>query len=157
MRHDDNAAMARQSFCHFLRVRYSECDAQQVVFNAKYAEYVDIAATEFMRLLWGDYKQVLASGVDNQVVNLTIDWQAPARFDDVLAISVQVAHIGDTSFALEMHMRNHQNQQPIAKAKVIYVVVDAKKFSKMPIPSAMRAELEAGAVGQVSNHAGIEI
>ena len=73
-------------FTHYLRVRYSECDAQKVVFNAKYAEYVDIAATELMRVLWGPYEDVLASGVDNQVVSLTINWRAPAAFDDVLAI-----------------------------------------------------------------------
>ena len=30
-----------------LRVRYSECDAQEVVFNARYADYADLAATEF--------------------------------------------------------------------------------------------------------------
>ena len=36
-----------------LRVRYGECDAQQVVFNARYGDYVDVAATEFYRAVFG--------------------------------------------------------------------------------------------------------
>jgi len=30
-------------FTLYLRVRYGECDAQKVVFNARYADYVDVA------------------------------------------------------------------------------------------------------------------
>jgi len=29
------------------RVRYAECDAQSVMFNARYADYVDIAVNEY--------------------------------------------------------------------------------------------------------------
>jgi acyl-CoA thioester hydrolase len=36
-------------FRYYLRVRYSECDAQKIVFNARYGEYVDLAVSEFMR------------------------------------------------------------------------------------------------------------
>ena len=40
-------------FTLLLRVRYGECDAQQVVFNARYGFYIDVAATEFYRALFG--------------------------------------------------------------------------------------------------------
>ena len=33
-------------FRYYLRVRYGECDAQKVVFNARYADYIDLATTE---------------------------------------------------------------------------------------------------------------
>jgi acyl-CoA thioester hydrolase len=36
-------------FRYYLRVRYSECDSQKVVFNARYGEYVDLAVTEYVR------------------------------------------------------------------------------------------------------------
>ena len=29
-------------FRYYLRVRYIECDAQKVVFNSRYSEYVDV-------------------------------------------------------------------------------------------------------------------
>ncbi len=146
-----------QAFTHYLRVRYAECDAQQVVFNAKYAEYADIAATEFMRHVWGDYQALLNQGIDNQVVSLTINWQAPARFDDVLAIKVAVGHIGNTSYSLEMQLSRYPDGQAIAEAKVTYVFVSAESYTKTSIPSALRAQLQRGAPGQITNHAGIEL
>lgn len=37
------------AFRYYLRVRYDECDAQKVVFNARYGAYVDLAVGEFYR------------------------------------------------------------------------------------------------------------
>ncbi|GAA6139464.1 thioesterase family protein [Arenicella sp. 4NH20-0111] len=145
------------SFTHLLRVRYSECDAQGVVFNAKYAEYVDIAATEFTRAMWGGYAEMVNSGVDNQVVSLTIDWKAPGRFDDVLAIEVDVAHIGNTSYSLQLKFLKHGARELIAQARITYVFVDSSNYTKIPIPADLRKKLEIGANGLVSNHSGVTI
>ncbi len=41
-------------FRYYLRVRYGECDAQKVVFNARYAEYVDLATTDLRALGYGE-------------------------------------------------------------------------------------------------------
>jgi acyl-CoA thioester hydrolase len=77
-----------EHFTLLLRVRYGECDAQQVVFNARYADYIDIAMTEYFREAVGGFQYLLEQGLDNQVVSLHIDWHSSAKFDDVLAISV---------------------------------------------------------------------
>jgi len=145
------------AFTHYLRVRYSECDAQAVVFNATYAEYVDIAATEYMRAIWGDYNNVLAQGVDNQVVSLKIDWRSPARFDEVVAIEVETTHIGNTSFTLALKFHQPLDNREIAVAEITYVMVSVDEHRKMAIPDDLREALKGGAVGKFSNHAGIEI
>lgn len=120
-----------------IRVRYGECDAQQVVFNARYADYADLAATEYIRALVGDYQVLLDAGYDNQVVSLHIDWFASATFDDVLNLSVTVGHIGNTSFELITRctrVDNEGKQEAIAEMKTIYVVVDSVTFTKAKIP-----------------------
>ena len=82
-----------------LRVRYGECDAQGVVFNPRYGEYVEVVVTEFVRALgFGD--DFVAGRLDYQLVRQTIEWRAPARFDDVIAAGVRAVHIGNTSFRL---------------------------------------------------------
>ncbi len=141
-------------FTHLLRVRYSDCDAQKVVFNGKYAEFIDVAATEFTRHIWGNYNDVLAMGVDSQVVNLNISWKASSSFDDVLAISVKSGHIGNTSYTLEFVISNFSTQELVATAEVVYVMVSATEFTKMPIPENLRHRLEQGAPGVVVDHAG---
>jgi len=143
-----------KNFTHLLRVRYSDCDAQKVVFNGKYAEYIDVAATEFTRHIWGHYNDILAMGVDSQVVNLNISWKASSSFDDVLAISVKAGQIGNTSYRLEFEITNFSNGELIATAEIIYVLVSATEFAKMPIPEDLKNKLEQGAPGLVIDHAG---
>ena len=143
-----------KKFTHLLRVRYAECDGQQIVFNAKYAEYIDVAATEYTRHIWGSYQQVLEMGVDSQVVNLNISWQASAVFDDVLAISVSTGHIGNSSYTLTFEIYNHETQVLLANAEIVYVMVDTTNYNKMTIPADLKAQLESGADGVCVNHAG---
>ncbi|HSX71690.1 MAG TPA: thioesterase family protein [Pseudomonas sp.] len=137
-----------------LRVRYGECDAQQVVFNARYGDYVDVAATEFYRAVFGSYQSLLEQNLDSQVVRMAIDWSAPARFDDVLQLEVSTLRLGNSSFALEVDIRRQTDQAAIARAEVTYVMVDAKAFSKTAIPEAIRVQLEHGAPGVTVNQAG---
>lgn len=146
-----------KNFTYLLRVRYSECDAQKIVFNGKYAEFVDIAATEYSRAVWGNYNDVLAIGVDSQVVNLNISWKAPSTFDDVLAIEVNTGNVGNSSYTFEFEIRNYETGASIASAQVVYVMVDATEFIKMPIPTDLRQKLEQGGPGLVVNHAGVEL
>lgn len=146
--------MIGNEFCYLLRVRYGECDAQKVVFNARYADYVDVAAGEFMRAIWGEYEDLYARGVDNQVVSYSIDWQAPASFDEVLAITVKQKHIGNSSYTLQLDFYNHQTQQLLASSQIVYVMVTPGDHMKMPIPDDLRETLAAGAPGMVIDHAG---
>ncbi len=137
-----------------LRVRYGECDAQLVVFNARYGDYVDVAATEFYRAVFGSYQALLEQGLDSQVVRMVTDWSAPARFDDVLQLEVSTLRLGNSSFTLEVDIRRQADQAAIARAEVTYVIVDARVFAKGAIPEAIRARLERGAPGGTVNQAG---
>jgi acyl-CoA thioester hydrolase len=137
-----------------LRVRYGECDAQQVVFNARYGDYVDVAATEFYRAVFGSYQALLEQDLDSQVVRMVTDWSAPARFDEVLQLEVRTLRLGNSSFTLEVDIRRQADQAAVARAEVTYVMVDARAFTKVAIPEAIRALLERGAAGVTVNQAG---
>jgi len=145
----------KNEFTYVFRVRYSECDPQKVVFNGRYAEYVDLAATEFVRALWGGYDNIIAKGFDFQVVNLNISWKAPAHFDDVLSVSVRTSHVGNSSYVFSFDFFNKTTERQIVSAEAVYVMVDAQTFSKVVIPGDLRETLLAGAPGTLINHAGI--
>src|SRR5438552_6992663 len=91
-------------FRYYLRVRYGECDAQKVVFNARYADYVDLVTTEFLRAL-GQWDVMVAGRFDYQLVKQTLEWKAPARFDQVLELTLLTKHLGNTSFTLGVEFR----------------------------------------------------
>jgi acyl-CoA thioester hydrolase len=96
-------------------------------------------------------------GVDSQVVNLNISWKSPATFDDVLAIEVNTGKLGTSSYAFEFEIRNYKTGISVASAQVVYVMVDATEFTKMPIPADLRKKLEQGAPGVIVNHAGVDL
>jgi acyl-CoA thioester hydrolase len=140
------------SFRYYLRVRYGECDPQKVVFNARYGDYVDLAVTEFFRAL--GYGDALISGeLDYQLVRQTLEWKAPARFDEVVEATVQTRKLGTTSLTLGVEFRIAGRPAIIATAETVYVLVDAHHLTKKPLPDALRAALERGS-DAVADHAG---
>jgi acyl-CoA thioester hydrolase len=161
-------------FRYYLRVRYGECDAQKVVFNSRYSDYVDVSINEFLRAI-GILDDFVSGHLDFQLVKQTIEWKAPARFDQVLELSIAATRLGNTSFTLATEFRiagpvnaidavnpvgavspdirgNHQ--QPIVTAETVYVLVDAKTLTKLPLPDRIRTALQGGARDQVTDHAG---
>jgi acyl-CoA thioester hydrolase len=140
------------AFRYRLRVRYGECDAQKVVFNARYGDYVDLAVTEFFRAL-GYGEQLVSGELDYQLVKQTLEWQAPARFDQVLECTVAARRLGTTSLTLGVEFRVAGRPELLATAETVYVLVDAHTLSKKPLPDALRAALERGA-DAVTDHAG---
>ena len=139
-------------FRYYMRVRYGECDAQKVVFNARYADYVDLATAEFLRSL-GYEHEIQTAELDYQLVKQTLEWRAPARYDQVLEISVAAKHLGTTSFTFVSEFRIAGAEAVIATAETVYVHVDTKTLKKQPLPDAMRERFTHGAPGVTVDHA----
>ncbi len=134
-------------FRYVFRVRYGECDAQQVVFNARYGDYADQAATEFLRAIGMDYRDLLERGLDNQVVKMTMEWQSPARFDEILCAEVEAVHVGNTSYRLFVRFVENETRRAVATVEAVYVMVTTDPWEKTPIPDDIRGKLEEGARG----------
>lgn len=142
-------------FTFLLRVRYGECDAQMVVFNARYGDYADLAATEFLRASCGGLQALLARGLDLQVAHYSIDWKAPARFDDVLGVRVHARQVGKTSLRLGLDFYLPAGGVDVAQATLVYVMVTNPGFAKTAVPDDLRTALLQGAPGVVVDQAGI--
>lgn len=136
------------------RVRYGECDPQQVVFNARYGDYIDIGITEFQRVLFGGIQELNAQGFDMMVVKQTKEWRAPARFDDVLEHAIRVTRVGTTSFTVETDMTRYPDAMAVMRAETIYVMIGFGTHAKVAIEGDIAVKLLAGAPGHVIDHAG---
>lgn len=141
-------------FTTLLRVRYGECDAQGVVFNSRYADLADVAMTEYFRVLFGDYQHILDQGLDSQVVKLSTEWQASAKFDDLLALEVTTLAIGNSSYQIAVDFIMQKTQQAIARSEMTYVMVSSKDYRPIAIPSAIRESLQTGAPNAIVDLSG---
>lgn len=124
-----------------------------MVFNSRYAEYVDVAQNEFLRAVGFDTKRLLAAGLDFQLVKQTIEWTSAARFDDVLEIEIEAVRLGTTSFTCHATFRRANADAIVTTVETVYVLVEADTWKKTPLPAPFREALEIGARGKVVDHA----
>lgn len=139
-------------FRYYLRVRYAECDAQKVVFNARYGDYLELATTEFIRALGMD-GTMISGRYDYQLVRQTLEWKSPARFDQVLELAVYAPRIGNTSFTVATDFRIAGEETIIATGETVYVLVEADTMEKAQVPDDIRAVLQKGGAGRTTDHA----
>jgi acyl-CoA thioester hydrolase len=131
-------------FAHTLRVRYGECDAQGVVFNAHYLAYFDVSITELWRAAFGSYQAMTDRGVDIVVAEAQLRFRAPARFDQQLTLEVSIARLGNTSI-LSHHLIRHE-QQTLVEGSLRHVLVNLPALTKTEIPDWARAALDPWSV-----------
>ncbi|MFG3117763.1 acyl-CoA thioesterase [Streptomyces sp. NPDC048197] len=123
-------------FTHRLRVRYSECDQQNVVFNGHYLFYYDVAVTELWREAAGGYAAMLAEGADLVVAEARIRYRQGARFDEVLDIEMPLTHLGTTSMIVSPRFK--VGERLIADGEVRHVFTDAVAGGKKEMPGVIR-------------------
>ena len=120
------------------RVRYHECDPQNVVFNANYLTYFDVTMTELWREL-GGYQAMVDAGVDMVVAEARILYRSPLRFDDEFVGEVEVARLGETSMTAEILLA--RDGEPCAEGELRYVFIESGAGAKAPIPESIRLGL----------------
>src|SRR6476659_9348567 len=126
-------------FRYYLRVRYIEC--------------VDVGLNEFL-LAAGVLGDFMTGPLDFQLVKQTVEWKAPARFDQVLELRIAATRLGTTSFTIGTAFRVAGEERVIVTVETIYVLVDGKTLTKLPLPDAIRVALQEGAAGRATDHAG---
>jgi acyl-CoA thioester hydrolase len=130
-------------FVHRLRVRYSECDQQGVVFNGHYLFYYDVALNELWRDRVGSYHDMVASGHDVVVAEANLRFRAPARFDEELDIAMGVKHLGTTSLVVQPEFR--VGDRLVVDGEVRHVFVDPATLAKKAMPDDIRTALASSA------------
>jgi acyl-CoA thioester hydrolase len=135
-----------EPFRHTIRVRFGECDPQNVVFNANWLAYFDILVTELWRERVGDYKDMLAAGTDMVVAEVTLRLLGPASFDDDIDFEVTLTRVGTT--AVSTHIEASVDGRPVASGDMRHVFIDPATKAKKPMPDHVRAGLEGVQVRQ---------
>lgn len=120
---------------HRLRVRWAEADIQGVVFNANYMLYLDVAITEYLREMAQGESSWLREIFDRMYVKKsTLEFFAPARFDELIDIGVRTERIGNSSMVVGFGI--FRGDELLLTAQTIYVyAIDGKP---QPIPAQYR-------------------
>ena len=131
-------------FKHRLRVRWGECDAQGIVFNAQYMNYIEVAQAEYFRNLgMRHYSDEVRRRFDLATVKATLEYMAPTRVDDLLDIYTRVSRLGNSSITFVTEMYIPGQDAPCNKSEVIYANFDADTGVPRRIPDDIRETIKA--------------
>ncbi|KAF1053652.1 MAG: Acetyltransferase [Delftia tsuruhatensis] len=141
--------MQRQDFRTLQRieVRWSEVDAQKIVFNAHYLMYADVAVTDYWRQLGMPYESSFAAlGGELFVKKATTTYHASATLGDVLHVGIRCARQGNTSLLFEAGI--FRGMELLNTVELVYVFADATTRQPLPVPQQLRDVLTAYEAGQ---------
>jgi acyl-CoA thioester hydrolase len=118
------------------RVGFSETDAQGIVYYGRYLPYFDQARVEYLRHLG----LLRREPDDNEFVMRanTIEYHAPARFDDLVEVFMRVSRIGTTSLTCEYEAFRVEDDVLMVTASQTLVLVDLDERKACPIPDWFR-------------------
>jgi acyl-CoA thioester hydrolase len=123
-----------------VRVYYEDTDAGGVVFYANYLKFFERARTERLRSLGFEQDQLMAEQQLIFVVrSVNIDYLKPARFNDLLDVSANVAEVKKTNLTFEQAIS--REQQLLCKAVVRIACLDYQTMKPKQIPFAILEQL----------------
>jgi acyl-CoA thioester hydrolase len=122
-----------------LRVRWAEVDLQGVVFNGHYLTYCDVCVTEYWRAIGMPYPSAfLEIGSDLFVRKATLEYHAPAAFDDELEVCGRTARLGRSSLIFRVGMFRRGQSDALVEGELIYVNTDPSTRKTQPLPELLR-------------------
>jgi len=120
-------------------VRYQEVDLQNVVFNAHYLGWCDIAMASWFRRTIG--WTGVGDAIDWMLVKATLEWQGSATYGDTVDIDCGIARWGRSSF--DVAYRGTVEGAPVFTARITYVCVEPGTKSPVAVPDEVRSKLSS--------------
>jgi acyl-CoA thioester hydrolase len=125
------------NYAALARVAFSDTDAQGVVYYGRYMPYFDLARNEYHRHLG----RVRLGNVDFAMRAISVEYVAPARFDDLLEIFVRVERIGTTSITYDhaaYRIDDDGSDTLMVTAKTTAVCISLDERRAVPVPQEIR-------------------
>lgn len=118
------------------RVYYEDTDAGGVVYYANYLKFLERARTEWLRSFGFEQDQLREEyAIVFAVRRVDIQYIKPARFNELLTVSVEEANLRPASIGMQQTVTKAENKNElIVNATVNIVCIDSQKFSPCPIP-----------------------
>ena len=128
-----------QPFAHRCRVYYEDTDAGGVVYHANYLKFMERARTEWLRGLGYAQSQLVGEDLLLVVHSCQTRFVAPARLDDELVVTCEVAQIKRASLLFHQQVRLAADDRLLCEGQFVVASVRAESFKPRALPEALRA------------------
>ena len=124
-----------------VRVYYQDTDAGGVVFHAQYLAFMERARSELLNELGFDVAKIAGEmRVLFLVYEIRARYHAPARLNDMLAVTADVVKMGRAS--LVFRHRVERGSELLVEADVTLALVDRDRMKPARLPATLAQELQ---------------
>ncbi len=138
----DSELRTQHCFTWPVRVYYEDTDSGGVVYYANYLKFMERARTEWLRDHGFEQTELLR---DHSVIfvvrSVQIEYLRPAKFDDLLTVTVRFHASGRSWIELDQTAEHPENGM-LVKARVKVVCVNGQTFKPVQIPALVRESIE---------------
>jgi len=126
-----------------VRVYWEDTDAGGVVYHASYLRFLERARTDWLRSLGIDQSALLQDERRQfAVVEANIRYHRPARYDDMLLVSVRVEELRGASIVMQQEVRRDAaGSELLLSATIRAACLDSDSLRPRPLPPALMRQL----------------
>lgn len=117
-----------------IRVIYGDTDQMGVVYYGNYLRYFEVGRNELLREKGLRYKEFEERfGLHLPVVEATVRYRHPARYDDVLLVETKVVELGRASLRMDYRILRNEDGRLLVEGSTVHACIDGSlKPTKIP-------------------------
>jgi acyl-CoA thioester hydrolase len=123
---------------NILKVRYSEIDAQSIVYNSHYLTYFDISLAELMDDIYNQDSYIKETGNDFHTVNVNMSYLAPAKLNDQLEVYSAIKNIGNSSITFIHEIYKENSDELLNQSEIVWVNTNQETHLSKSIPDELK-------------------
>jgi acyl-CoA thioester hydrolase len=126
-----------------IRVRYAETDQMGVVYHSNYLIWFEVGRVELIRQMGLDYKSMeREEGAGIAVVEATVRYKAPARYDDELIVRTRIAGVRGSIIRFAYTIHRAEDNLLLTEGATTHIVV-GPGMKRVPMPPRYAAAFAA--------------
>ena len=133
----------KKSFSYNFRIRYSEVDAQKIVYNSHYLTFLDVSIFEFFDAIgFNQEKYIKETNNEFHTVRAVVEYKAPATLGDTIEVLTRIKKIGNSSITFQQEIYLHESDKLLATGEIVWVNTNQKEMFPTTVPDYLRQLLK---------------
>ena len=106
------------------RVLYADTDRAGPVYHANYLRYFEIGRAGLIRSSNHSYKEIEEKGVFHPIVDLRIQFESSAGYDDLLSVYARPREIAPVKFSYDYIIRDDAREKLLVHGYTVHCCID---------------------------------
>ena len=133
----------KKSFSYNFRIRYSEVDAQKIVYNSHYLTFLDVSIFEFFDAIgFNQEEYIKETNNEFHTVRAVVEYKAPATLGDTIETLTRIKKIGNSSITFQQEIYLNESDKLLATGEIVWVNTNQEDMVPTTVPDYLKQLLK---------------